>query len=132
MGTFGYNLRKIREMRGLSPEQMAEKIGKSSRTYQKIESEERDMTRTEIKEIAKALEIPEELILSMDKGPIYNSFNNNQEGEYFNSYHGDNQASKNRLLQRVSFLEGRLEFLEKLILKLIGESKSFPDSEMTD
>jgi|GEM_PF-2153061 len=41
MRDFGYNLRKLRELRGLSPQQ----IGQSERTYLKNEFGEREMTR---------------------------------------------------------------------------------------
>ncbi len=108
-------------MRGLSSEQMADRIGKSGRTYQKIESGERDMTLTEMKEIAKTLEIPEDLMISLDKGPIFNSFNNNQEGEYFNSYHGETHEKLGEMTKQISRLENRIDFLEKLILSLSGE-----------
>lgn len=114
MGDFGYNLRKIREMRGLSPQQMAEKIGKSDRTYLKTESGERDPTRTEMKEIAKALDIPEEIMMSLDKQNIFNSFNNNQEGD--NNHYSSNSG----LEQQLSRIESRIEFLEKFVLNLSG------------
>lgn len=110
MGDFGYNLRKMREMRGFSPQQMAEKIGKSDRTYLKTESGERDPTRTEMKEIAKALDIPEEIMMSLDKQTIYNSFNNNQEGD--NNHYSTTEGLDTRL----SLLESRINFLEKLVL----------------
>lgn len=122
MGDFGYNLRKIREMRGLSVEQMAEKIGKSERTYAKIESGERDMTRNEMKEVAKTLEIPEEIMMSLDKRPIFNSFNNNSDGEYFNSYSGVVPPGKNLdLTHRITKIEGQLELLEKLLQNFLRE-----------
>lgn len=111
MGNFGYNLRKIREMRGYSPQQMAEKIGKSDRTYLKTESGERDPTRMEMKEIAKALEIPEEMMMSLEYRSIFNSFNNNQDGD------NNHYSTSADLEQRFSGLEKRIEFLEKLILK---------------
>ncbi len=123
MNDFGHNLRKIREMRGLSLEQMAEKIGKSERTYSKIESGERDMTRNEMKEVAKLLEIPEEVMMSLDKRPIFNSFNNNQDGEYFNTYSGEAAGKTIDLIQRTTKLESRVEFLEKMLLKLVGEKQ---------
>jgi transcriptional regulator with XRE-family HTH domain len=114
MGDFGYNLRKIREMRGLSPQQMAERIGKSDRTYLKTESGEREPTRTEMKEIAKALEIPEEMMMSLDKRTIFNSFNNNQEGD------NNHYSSAGGLDILLSKMESRIEALEKLIVNLTG------------
>jgi len=74
MGNFGYNLRKLRELRGLSPQQMAEQIGQSERTYLKNESGEREMTRLEMKAAAKALEIPEHMMMSLGERPVFNSF----------------------------------------------------------
>jgi transcriptional regulator with XRE-family HTH domain len=116
MGDFGYNLRKLRELRGLSPEQMADKIGQSERTYIKNESGEREMTRPEMKAAAMALEVPEELMMTLGERPIFNSFNNNQDGQYFNNYHGVMPEKQQALEQRVAHLEGKVETLEKLLL----------------
>ena len=115
MGDFGYNLRKLRELRGLSPEQMADKIGQSERTYIKNESGEREMTRSEMKAAAKALEVPEELMMTLGEKPIFNSFNNNQDGQYFSNYYGVLPDNQKDLQQRVAFLEGKVALLEKML-----------------
>lgn len=105
-------------MRGLSPQQMAEKIGKSDRTYLKTESGERDPTRTEMKEIAKALEIPEEMMMSLERRSIFNSFNNNQEGD--NNHYSSNGDWDHRFFQ----IENRIEFLEKLVQNFTSSKSS--------
>lgn len=115
MGDFGYNLCKLRELRGLSPEQMADKIGQSERTYLKNESGEREMTRLEMKAAANALEVPEELMMTLGEKPIFNSFNNNQDGQYFSNYYGMPPEKQNEWEQRIAYLEGKVALLEKLL-----------------
>ena len=73
------------------------------------------MTRPEMKAAAKALEVPEELMMTLGERPIFNSFNNNQDGEYFNTYHGVVPERHKELEQRVAHLEGKVETLEKLL-----------------
>lgn len=116
MGTFGYNLRKLRELRGLSPEQMAEKTGLSVRTYLKNEAGEREMTRIEMKAAAKTLEVPEEMMMSLGERSVFNSFNNHQDGDN-NHYSSAAQERVNELSQRITHLEGKVEMLAKLLLK---------------
>ena len=115
MGDFGYNLRKLRELRGLSPQQMAEHIGQSERTYLKNESGEREMTRLELKAASKVLDVPEDMMLSLGERPVFNSFNNNQEGDN-NHYSSNAHEKQDAMMHRLAYLEGKVEMLEKLLI----------------
>ena len=53
---FGENLRKLRQARGITQEELSEKLGYSSRSsINKIESGDRDMPRSKIEQAAKIL-----------------------------------------------------------------------------
>lgn len=64
----GLNIRKLREDRNISREQMVDYLGISLRTYQKIESNQREPTIAEINKIAEKLDVtPEELLFGEPK-----------------------------------------------------------------
>jgi hypothetical protein len=58
--------------------------------------------------------VPEDLILSLGERPIFNSFNNNQDGQYFNTYNGVKPENHTAIEQRLAFLEGKIEMFEKI------------------
>jgi transcriptional regulator with XRE-family HTH domain len=75
----GSNIRKHREAHNLSPEELANKIGKPLDEYLKIENDEVDITLSELEKIAEALYCtPCDLIQGSDIiGQIRNYFHNN-------------------------------------------------------
>jgi transcriptional regulator with XRE-family HTH domain len=54
----GRNIKAMREMRKMSPKELADKLGLSPRTIQNIESGSTDISYTRFKEIADALQTP--------------------------------------------------------------------------
>ena len=73
------------------------------------------MSRQEMKLAAPVLQVPEEVMMSLDKRPVFNSYNNHQEGD--NNHYSASAPEKHvEVEKRVAYIEGRLDFLEKLLL----------------
>ncbi|MCC7244187.1 MAG: helix-turn-helix transcriptional regulator [Saprospiraceae bacterium] len=120
MDNFGYMLSKYRENRGFSPEQMGDTINKSERTWRKVESGARDLTRKEIKAVAQKLDISEDELMALGERPIINSFNNNnQEGDN-NNYSTVASEKIQELENKIAHLAGRLEVMEKALFSKIS------------
>ena len=64
---------------------------------------------------APVLQVPEEVMMSLDKRPVFNSYNNHQEGDS-NHYSASAPEKHVEVEKRVAYIEGRLDFLEKLLL----------------
>ena len=63
METIGFKIRKLREERNISREQMAELLQTSLRTYAKIETNENEPSLKQLRAIAKELEVDEQDLL---------------------------------------------------------------------
>lgn len=71
----GENIKKFRELKGITREQMAADLGLSLSGYGKIERNEVDLTISRIQQIAQILQVEISQILNFDVSQIFN-FNN--------------------------------------------------------
>jgi len=67
------NIRKIRELKGLSQQSIANELGISQRQYSRLESCEADMKFTVIERICIILDIPITVLLTFDKTVLFQS-----------------------------------------------------------
>lgn len=73
----GDNIRKFRELKNITREQMASDLEMSLSGYSKIERNETDLTITRIQQIAQILGLDIAQILNFDESQIFNITNNN-------------------------------------------------------
>jgi transcriptional regulator with XRE-family HTH domain len=71
------NIKKFRELKNLTREQLASKIGLSVSGYSKIERGEIDLTISRILVISKVLNVDLDKLLNFDAAQIFNISNNN-------------------------------------------------------
>jgi transcriptional regulator with XRE-family HTH domain len=71
------NIKKFRELKNLTREQLAERLEMSLSGYSKIERGEVDLTLSKLYKIADVLEVSVSQILSFDASQIFNVSNNN-------------------------------------------------------
>ncbi|GEM_PF-2301954 len=53
------------------------------------------------------------MMMSLGERPVFNSFNNNQEGDN-NHYSGNSHEKQEEMMHRLAHLEGKVETLEKI------------------
>ena len=80
----GKNLRKIRELKGYSQENMAMALGISQRQYCRWETEETPLNTKKIEKLSKILEIAPIDIMCFDKKNIFHRPNNKENAGYSN------------------------------------------------
>jgi transcriptional regulator with XRE-family HTH domain len=73
----GDNIKKLRELKNITREQLASDLNMSLSNYSKIERSEIDITISRLTEIAKLLEVDMSQILNFDTSQIFNIQNNN-------------------------------------------------------
>lgn len=114
MNNIGDNIKKFRELKNITREQIASDLKMSLSNYSKIERGEIDLTISRIQEIANVLEVDVSQILNFDASQIFNVSNNQlvqgigakAENMYF---HGDDYKEK-----YIKMLEEEIARLKKL------------------
>lgn len=72
----GDNIKKFRELKNITREQLASELGLSVSGYSKIERGEIDLTVSRVQEIAQILEVDVSQILNFDATQVFNISNN--------------------------------------------------------
>jgi transcriptional regulator with XRE-family HTH domain len=72
----GENIKKLRELKNITREQIAHDLNMSLSNYSKIERSEIDLTISRVYEIAKILEVDISQVLNFDTSQIFNIQNN--------------------------------------------------------
>jgi len=75
MLTLGNKIKKVRELKGLKQEYMAEVLGISQPSYSKIETDEVSVSPERLEQIAKVLQVSVQDILAFDEKTIFNLIN---------------------------------------------------------
>jgi transcriptional regulator with XRE-family HTH domain len=125
----GRKISRIRELRGLKQETLAEELGISQQAVSKIEQSE-TMEDDKLEQIAKVLGVTKEGIENFSEEAVFNiignTVNNHDNGAFFNYYptfnpidklleaHEENKKLYERLLKSE---QDKIEYLEKLLNK---------------
>ena len=99
MNNIGDNIKKFRELKNITREQIAADLKMSLSNYSKIERGEIDLTISRVQEIANVLEVDVSQILNFDASQIFNTSNNQLvQGVYAKAenihFHGDDYKEK--------------------------------------
>jgi transcriptional regulator with XRE-family HTH domain len=115
MTNIGDNIKKFRELKNITREQMAADLDMSVGNYSKIERGEIDLTLSRIQQIAQILCVDIAQILNFDASQIFNISHNsmvqglNAKAENMH-FHGDDYKEK-----YIKMLEGEIERLKELV-----------------
>lgn len=111
----GSKIRKIREIKGLSQENMASDLDMSITGYGKIERNQVALTVEKLEQISKVLGVQMEQILGFDDSIAINNFNskiNNQIG------HSNFPPELKQLYEdKIKLLEDKIEYLQEKLNK---------------
>lgn len=91
----GYKIKKLRELKNLSQEYVAQELGISQSAYSLIECGKTNVTEDKLKKIAEILDVSPEDIKAFN-GYVY--FNHSPQSGYYNTYHNQNNITE-QLLQ---------------------------------
>jgi transcriptional regulator with XRE-family HTH domain len=119
----GRNISRMRELRGMKQEALAQAIGTNQQAISGIESSE-TVDPAKLKEIAKALGVTVEAIENFSEESVFNFFNNFYDNSANNGYlnNTNNQCTFNPLDKVIELYERlvlaereKVEYLEKLL-----------------
>ena|SRR5690606_39148924 len=113
-------IRKIRELKNLTQEYMADKLGISQAAYSKIENGNTKVSYDKLQDIAKIMGVKVEDIQSFDTQKYFNSFNNLK---------GNNNGVVNINFDEdiKKLYEDKIILLEKLLAKTEQELNKYVD-----
>ena len=112
----GTKIRKIRELKGFSQENIANDLEMSITGYGKIERNEVSINYDKLQKIAQILKVDVETIIGFDDKVAFNNFNskiNQQIGQYYMS-----NEMKQLYEDKIKLLEEKTVFLENKIIDL--------------
>ena len=118
MATVEEKIRNIRELKNLTQEYMAEKLGITQAGYSKIENGTTVLTYAKLIQIAKILEVNIEDIIAFDSQKYFNSFNNVK---------GNNNGSITITTDNTDFIKSLYEDKIKLLQKLLEKTEAEVD-----
>ncbi|GAB4253009.1 MAG: hypothetical protein Kow0079_08220 [Vicingaceae bacterium] len=107
------NIRKIRELKNISQEFVANELGITTRAYSKIETGETQLTINRLDKICKILNVSPQELLGFDSALIFNNNFNNEHNE------GYQQAFNNTDILQVKELYERLLDEKDKIIKVL-------------
>ncbi len=115
MKKIGQNIRKLRELKTLTQQYMADKLEMTQGNYARIENEEINISEERLKKIASLLGCNPEFIVQFDVSKIYNTFQDH-------NYAENNGMHQFKISPELKELyEGRINTLESLVSELKKE-----------
>jgi transcriptional regulator with XRE-family HTH domain len=122
MERIGTRIKRFREIKNLTQEHLAEKLGISQNSYSRLESETVKISTDRLKEIAGILDVPAEYLMNTD-APVYN-FSNNASIKYAGQIENIYDDQKELLHKTIEILEIQLKEANedrKRLLEIISE-----------
>jgi len=122
MERIGTRIKRFREIKNLTQEHLAEKLGISQNSYSRLESETVKISTDRLKEIAQILDVPAEYLMNTD-APVYN-FSNNASIKYAGQIENIYDDQKELLHKTIEILEIQLKEANqerKRLLEIISE-----------
>jgi transcriptional regulator with XRE-family HTH domain len=122
MERIGTRIKRFRELKNLTQEHLAERLGISQNSYSRLESETVKITTDRLKEIAGILDVPAEYLLNTE-APVYN-FSNNTSNKFVGHIENIYDDQKELLQKTIEMLETQLKEANadrKRLLEMIAE-----------
>jgi len=122
MERIGTRTKRFREIKNLTQEHLAEKLGISQNSYSRLESETVKISTDRLKEITQILDVPAEYLMNTD-APVYN-FSNNASIKYAGQIENIYDDQKELLHKTIEILEIQLKEANedrKRLLEIISE-----------
>ena|ERR1700744_3515266 len=118
----GQKIKKLRELKNLTQEYVAEQLHLTQSGYSKIETGEVDVPYTRLEEIAKILTIKVEDIINFNENMVFNIMHNQTgNGLVINHHTSDNE--KKLYEDQIQLLKEQVEYLKNTINRLLEKSK---------
>ncbi len=118
MVQIGTKIKKIRELKNLTQEYMADQLNVSQSTYSRFEKEDSDLTLSQIQKVADILEVKPEDLLNFNEQVVINNYSSNQANQAYSIINNVSPAEKELYEKYIATLEKEVEYLKGLVDRL--------------
>ncbi|KAB1064071.1 helix-turn-helix domain-containing protein [Salibacter halophilus] len=109
----GNKIRKIRELKSLSQEHLADKLDMTVSGYSRIERDEVSVSLDKLSVISETLGVSIEELLSFDEKTVFNNFGNAHDDSF--TYRSDSEKLVEAYKSQIDFLKEEIKYLKSLI-----------------
>lgn len=124
----GNKIRKLRELKGLSQENMADALGMSVTGYGNIERNESDIKIEKLQEVSEVLGVNIEDIITFDEKVVFYNYDNTKIENQIGNYNFPEEVKK-LYEDKVLLLEDKVMYLTEKLTLLENELKQFKNNE---
>lgn len=123
MEKIGSNLRKLRELKNISQEFMANKLEVSIKSYSNIENNVTKITLERLTQICEILEINPLAMMNFDSEKIIHSITNSHKVSNTNNDSKISEKERQQYEHRINDLHKEIDFLRKAIESALKKAK---------
>jgi transcriptional regulator with XRE-family HTH domain len=116
----GHKIKKLRELKNLTQEHMANSIGISQGAYSRMELGETEITYSKLEKISEELELKPEEIIAFNESVVFNVMNNQTGNGLVINNSQLSEGEKNLYEQQILLLKEENTHLKKVIEGLIN------------
>ena len=111
MVTIGTKIKKIRDLKGLTQEHLADKLNMSVTGYGKIERDEVDLPFSRLEQIAEVFKVKVEDIVSFDEKVVFNNYGTANDRSFSIIYEYSTKTEK-LYEDKIKLMEDKIKYLE--------------------
>jgi transcriptional regulator with XRE-family HTH domain len=111
----GHKIRKLRELKNLTQEHMAQSIGVSQGAYSRMELGETEITYTKLEKISDELGMKPEEIIAFNESMVFNVMNNETGNGLVINNNQLSEIETNMFEQHIKLLKEENAYLKKVI-----------------
>lgn len=116
----GHKIKKLRELKNLTQEHMANSIGISQGAYSRMELGETEITYTKLEKISEELGMKPEEVIAFNESVVFNVMNNQTGNGLVINNSQLSEAEKNLFEQQIILLKEENTHLKKVIEGLLN------------
>jgi len=116
----GQKIKKLRELKNLTQEYMADQLGLTQSGYSKIETGEVDIPYSRLEEISKVLTIKPEDLISFNENMVFNIMHNQTGNGLVINHTSDNE--KKLYEDQIKFFKEQVEYLKNTVNQLLAKN----------
>jgi transcriptional regulator with XRE-family HTH domain len=117
----GHKIKKLRELKNLTQEHVAQGIGISQGAYSRMELGESEITFSKLEKIATVLDMKPEEIIAFNDSMVFNVMNNETGNGLVINNNQLSEGEKNLYHQQIDLLKEEVSYLKVLLDKLLSK-----------
>jgi transcriptional regulator with XRE-family HTH domain len=115
----GQKIKKLRELKNLTQDYMAQELGVTQGAYSRMELGETEVTYSKLERIADILQMKPEEIITFNENMVFNIMHNDVGNGLVINNNQLSEGEKNLYLQQIDLLKEEVAYLKELLNKMI-------------